>query len=77
MKNISTCLIAFGISAIMPIVVLFSMGMVLNAVVVVCVALVSFIVGIVISYKEFRQEENEKLKIIFDTLEKSKESESE
>ena len=75
MKNIGTCLIAFSISAIMPVVVLFSMGMIINAVVVLGVALVSFIVGVIISYKEFRQEENEKLKMMFDTLEKMKENE--
>ena len=75
MKNISTCLIAFSISAIMPDVVLFSMGMILNAVVVLGVAIVSFIVGVIISYKEFKHEENEKLKMMFDTLEKMKENE--
>lgn len=75
MKNISNCLIAFGVSAILPVVALFSMGMVINAVVVLGVAVVSFIVGAIIGCKEIEREENEKLKLMFDTLEKMKENE--
>lgn len=75
MKNISNCLIAFSVSAILPVVALFSMGMILNAVVVLGVAVVCFIVGAIIGCKEIEREEKEKLKIMFDTLEKMKENE--
>lgn len=75
MKKISNCLVAFSIGAIVPVVVLFSIGMTLNAVVVLGVAVVSFIIGAVIGCKEIEREENEQLKIMFDTLEKMKENE--
>lgn len=75
MKNISKFLVAFSVSAILPVVVLFSMGMVLNAVVVLGVAIVCFIVGAIIGCKEIEREEKEQLKLMFDTLEKMKENE--
>ena len=75
MKKISNYLIIFSISSIVPIVTLFSMGMILNAVVVLGVALVCFIVVAIVGCKEIEREENEKLKIMFDTLEKMKENE--
>ena len=77
MKKVSNYLIVFSISSIVPVIVLFSIGMILNAVVVLGVAVVSFIVSAIIGCKEIEREENEKLKIMFDTLEKMKENESE
>lgn len=75
MKKISNYLVVVSMGSIVPVVVLFSMGMVLNAVVVLGVAVVSFIVGAIIGCKEIEREENEKLKLMFDTLEKMKENE--
>lgn len=75
MKKISNYLVVVSMGSIVPVVVLFSMGMVLNAVVVLGVAVVSFIVGAIIGCKEIEREEKEQLKIMFDTLEKMKENE--
>jgi ABC-type transport system involved in cytochrome bd biosynthesis fused ATPase/permease subunit len=75
MKKVSNYLVAVSVSAIVPVVVLFSIGMVLNAVVVLGVAVVCFVVGAIIGCKEIEREEKEQLKIMFDTLEKMKENE--
>lgn len=75
MKRVSNCLVVVSVGSIVPVIVLFSIGMILNAVVVLGVAVVSFIVGAIIGCKEIEREENEKLKIMFDTLEKMKENE--
>lgn len=77
MKKISNYLVVISVGSIFPIIVLFSMGMILNAVVVLGVAVVCFIVGAIIGCKEIEREEKEQLKIMFDTLEKMKENESE
>lgn len=68
-------MVVVSVGSIVPVIVLFSIGMILNAVVVLGVAVVSFIVGAIIGCKEIEREENEKLKIMFDTLEKMKENE--
>lgn len=75
MKNISTYLVVGSISSIAPIIVLFAIGKILIDGICLGVALVCFVVGAVIDCKEIEREENEKLKIIFDTLEKMKENE--
>ena len=75
MKNISKFLVAFSVSAILPVVALFSIGTVINAVIVLGVAVVCFIVGAIIGCKEIEREEKEQLKLMFDTLEKMKENE--
>ena len=75
MKKVINYLLIFSISAIVPIVALFLMGMTLNAVIVLSVAVVCFIVVAIVGCKEIEREENEKLKIMFDTLEKMKENE--
>ena len=75
MKRVSNCLVAISVGSIVPVIVLFSIGMILNAVVVLGVAVVSFIVGAIIGCKEIEREEKEQLKIMFDTLEKMKENE--
>lgn len=75
MKKISNYLVAVSVGSIVPVIVLFSMGMILNAVVVLGVAVVCFIVGAIIGCKEIEREEKEQLKIMFDALEKMKENE--
>ena len=75
MKNISTYLVIGSISSIAPIIVLFAMGKILIGGICLGIALVCFVVGAVIGCKEIEREENEQLKIMFDTLEKMKENE--
>ena len=77
MKKVSSYLVVVSVGSIFPIIVLFSMGMIINAVVVLGVAIVCFIVGAIIGCKEIEREEKEQLKMMFDTLEKMKENESE
>lgn len=68
-------MVVVSVGSIVPVIVLFSIGMILNAVVVLGVAVVCFIVVAIVGCKEIEREENEKLKIMFDTLEKMKENE--